>query len=93
MSCAESAVNTLSMQEKYGSPAKKNTRVSDEDEALNAPVLLDRKRKSPKKSSENKRLRSRNRVIDKWLDGDEGDDAFVDLEDFLVDEDNEEFVE
>lgn len=33
------------------------------------------------------RLRSRNSVIDSWLDGEnDGNDAFADLEDFLVDE-------
>ncbi len=31
----------------------------------------------------NKRLRSRNQVIDDWLEGEGGDDAFADLEDFI----------
>ena len=31
-----------------------------------------------------KRLRSRNDVIDDWLQGEDGTDTFVDLEDFLV---------
>eukprot|EP01031_Cornospumella_fuschlensis_P025745 gene25745-31093_t len=93
MVCAESAARILQSQAKNISPSKKSTRVSDEEDASHVPVLFDRKRRSPKKSAENKRLRSRNNVIDKWLDGDEGDDAFVDLEDFLVDEENEELVE
>eukprot|EP01031_Cornospumella_fuschlensis_P025135 gene25135-30355_t len=93
MACAESAASILQSQAKNSSPSKKSTRVSDEEDASHVPVLFDRKRRSTKKSAENKRLRSRNNVIDKWLDGDEGDDAFVDLEDFLVDEENEELVE
>ena len=36
-------------------------------------------------SSKVKRLRSRNRVVDSWLDEEDGSDAFADLEDFLVD--------
>ena len=31
-----------------------------------------------------KRLRSRNKVIDEWLEGEDGTDTYVDLEDFLV---------
>lgn len=31
-----------------------------------------------------KRLRSRNVVIDEWLQGEDGTDTYVDLEDFLV---------
>ena len=31
-----------------------------------------------------KRLRSRNLVIDDWLEGEDGNDTYVDLEDFLV---------
>ena len=31
-----------------------------------------------------KRLRSRNVVIDAWLQGEDGSDTYVDLEDFLV---------
>jgi hypothetical protein len=31
-----------------------------------------------------KRLRSRNSVIDEWLEHEDGADAYADLEDFLV---------
>lgn len=31
-----------------------------------------------------KRMRSRNRVIDDWLGDEAGDDAYADLEDFIV---------
>jgi hypothetical protein len=31
-----------------------------------------------------RRLRSRNSVIDDWLEAEDGTDTFVDLEDFLV---------
>ena len=34
-------------------------------------------------NKQNKRLRSRNQVIDDWLEGEGGDDAFADLEDFI----------
>ena len=33
---------------------------------------------------QSKRLRSRNKVVDEWLDEEGGDDAYADLEDFLV---------
>ena len=36
------------------------------------------------RSTANKRLRSRNKVVDEWLDEEGGDDAYADLEDFLV---------
>ena len=48
----------------------------------------EKKKKNEKKvnhSSKVKRLRSRNRVVDSWLDEEDGSDAFADLEDFLVD--------
>ena len=35
-------------------------------------------------SSISSKLRSRNHVIDNWLDDEDGSDAFADLEDFLV---------
>ena len=38
------------------------------------------------RKSKSSRLRSRNRTIDEWLEGEDDDDAFVDLEDFIVDE-------
>lgn len=42
------------------------------------------RKKFPKRTNA-KRLRSRNRVVDCWLDEEDGSDAFADLEDFLVD--------
>ena len=33
---------------------------------------------------QSKRLRSRNKVVDEWLNEEGGDDAYADLEDFLV---------
>ena len=33
---------------------------------------------------QSKRLRSRNKVVDEWLDEEGGNDAYADLEDFLV---------
>ena len=33
------------------------------------------------------RLRSRNKVIDAWLDGEDGRDAYVYLEDFIAEDD------
>lgn len=38
------------------------------------------------KKGNKKRIRSRNKVIDSWLQDETGDDAYADLEDFLVDE-------
>ena len=38
----------------------------------------------PWKKRRKKRLRSRNRVIDDWLGDEHGDDAYADLEDFIV---------
>ena len=34
--------------------------------------------------SSRKRLRSRNKIIDDWLDDENGSDTYADLEDFLV---------
>jgi hypothetical protein len=31
-----------------------------------------------------RRLRSRNTIVDKWLADEEGDDAYADLEDFIM---------
>lgn len=39
---------------------------------------------SSAKKNKNKRMRSRNRVIDDWLGDEAGDDAYADLEDFIV---------
>ena len=39
---------------------------------------------SRKRRMKKRRLRSRNSVIDEWLEQEDGADAYADLEDFLV---------
>ena len=59
----------------------------------NGMMLLERQRSARKggkrKGRKKKRLRSRNKYVDTHLESESGDDAYADLEDFIVGEDDE----
>lgn len=47
-------------------------------------ILLGEQVKLSKNKRKKQRLRSRNNIIDEWLEDEDGQDAYADLEDFLV---------
>jgi hypothetical protein len=59
------------------------TRDLEEDEAEGSAAMGPGAARGRKRK---RRLRSRNVVVDKWLEDEEGSDAYADLEDFIVEE-------
>lgn len=55
--------------------------IVDDDEGSDGDIFISR---SSGKRRTNKRLRSRNQVIDDWLRDERGQDTYADLEDFIV---------
>mmetsp|Transcript_10058 Transcript_10058/g.10537 ORF Transcript_10058/g.10537 Transcript_10058/m.10537 type:complete len:95 (+) Transcript_10058:2-286(+) len=62
----------------------KSSYQENSDQEDNLGVNIGEQVKLSKNKRKKQRLRSRNNIIDEWLEDEDGQDAYADLEDFLV---------